>query len=30
MAKLKIEDIRKDLESRGWKLKSTEYKNLDT
>lgn len=30
MAKLKIEDIRKDLEERGWKLISTEYKNLET
>lgn len=30
MAKLKIEDIAKDLESKGWKLISKEYKNLDT
>ena len=30
MAKLKIEDIRNDLESKNWKLISTEYKNLDT
>ena len=30
MAKLKIEVIRNDLESKNWKLISTEYKNLDT
>lgn len=28
--KLKIEDIRKDIESKGWKLESTEYVNLKT
>ena len=30
MAKFKIEDIRNELESKGWRLLSTEYKNLDT
>ena len=28
--KFKIEEIRKDFENAGWKLKSTEYKNLKT
>lgn len=30
MAKLKIEDVKADIESKGWKLLSTSYKNLDT
>lgn len=30
MSKLKIEDIRNDLSERGWKLISSEYKNLNT
>ena len=30
MSKIHLEDIQKEIESDGWKLLSTEYKNLDS